>query len=108
VPFQVKGAVPLTAKIAVRLTPAEKAKLKEDAGIAGLSVSELVRRRYFGRPIVASTDMTTIRELRRLGGLLKHVHNESDGGYRTEVIAAIAAIRTGIETLVSRDYQENC
>lgn len=77
-PFEVQGDAPLTAKIAVRLQPEEKAQLREDADIAGISVSELVRRRYFGRPIVANADLMMIRELRRLGGLLKHVHNQSD------------------------------
>ena len=53
-PFEVQGDAPLTEKIAVRLQPAEKAQLREDADLAGISVSELVRRRYFGRPIVAN------------------------------------------------------
>ncbi|WP_232484080.1 plasmid mobilization protein [Burkholderia gladioli] len=80
-PFAVKGAEALTEKIAVRLTPDEKARLRDDAELAGVSVSELVRRRYFGRPIVANTDMVMVRELRRIGGLLKHIHNTTDGVY---------------------------
>ena len=54
----------------------EAKQLEEQASLAGLSVSECLRRRGFGgRPpthIVAQTDMTTVRELRRIGGLLKH------------------------------------
>lgn len=51
----------------------EAKQLEEQASVAGLSVSECLRRRGFGgRPVVAQTDMTTIRELRRIGGLLKH------------------------------------
>ncbi|MCK4161569.1 MobB mobilization protein [Ralstonia pseudosolanacearum] len=98
-PFEVKGAEALTEKIAVRLTPDEKARLRDDAGLAGLSVSELVRRRYFGRPIVASTDMVMVRELRRMGGLLKHIHNTTDGVYSRETAQALVEIAAQIKAL---------
>ena len=89
----------LDAVINVRLTGAEKARLKEDADAAGLSLSELVRRRYFGRPIVANADAVMLKELRRLGGLLKHIHNERGGAYSKETAAALLAIRSYIERL---------
>ena len=45
----------------------------EQAEIAGLSLSEYMRRRFFGgRPLVAHADLSTVAELRRIGGLLKH------------------------------------
>ena len=89
----------LDAVINVRLTSAEKARLREDADLAGVSVSELVRRRYFGRPIVANADAVMLKELRRLGGLLKHVYRESGGAYSKETAATLAAIRVYIEKL---------
>ncbi|AZR29155.1 MobB mobilization protein [Xanthomonas axonopodis pv. khayae] len=98
-PFAVKGAEALTEKIAVRLTPDEKARLRDDAELAGLSVSELVRRRYFGRPIVANTDMVMVRELRRIGGLLKHIHNNTDGVYSRETAQALVEITGQIKKL---------
>ena len=53
----------------VRLTAAEDEKLTRQAAAAGISVSEYMRRLFFGgRPIIARTDEQTIRELRRLGG----------------------------------------
>ena len=59
--------------LTIRVRPEEKMRLKELAGIGGLSLSEYVRHRVFGgRPILARTDANMIRELRRLGGLLKH------------------------------------
>lgn len=93
------GTVPLDAIVNVRLSTEEKAQLKEDAELAGISVSELVRRRYFGRPIVANTDMIMLRELRRLGGLMKHVHNESNGTYSAETAAVLRSIKNAIEKL---------
>lgn len=98
-PFEVRGAESLDAVVNVRLTAAEKARLKEDADLAGLSVSELVRRRYFGRPVIAHADVVTIKELRRLGGLLKLVHTESGGAYSAETAAALAALRNRIEAM---------
>ncbi|RQU49774.1 plasmid mobilization protein [Burkholderia cenocepacia] len=98
-PFAVKGAEALTEKIAVRLTPDEKMRLRDDAELAGVSVSELVRRRYFGRPIVANADMVMVRELRRIGGLLKHIHNTTDGVYSRETAQALVEITGQIKKL---------
>jgi hypothetical protein len=105
-PFAQRGDAPLDAIINVRLTKAEKARLQEDADLAALTMSELVRRRYFGRPILASADQAMIRELRRLGGLLKHLHNESGGAYHRDTAAALTAVKTYIERL-SHDRQKN-
>ena len=91
----------LSAVVNVRLTAAEKARLKDDADLAGLSVSEFVRRRSLGRPIIAQADAVTIKELRRLGGLVKHLHNESGGIYSRETAAALVALRGYIEQLAS-------
>jgi hypothetical protein len=101
-PFNTLGIEPLDAVINVRLTSAEKAKLKEDADLAALSMSELIRRRYFGRPIIANADAVMLKELRRIGGLLKHVHNESSGVYSRDTAGALIALKAYIERL-SRD-----
>jgi hypothetical protein len=98
-PFKMQGNEPLDAVVNVRLTASEKARLKEDADIASLSVSELVRRRYFGRPIIASADAVMIKELRRIGGLLKHVHSDSGGAYSKETYEALEALKTYIRKL---------
>ncbi|AMM18806.1 MobB mobilization protein (plasmid) [Burkholderia sp. PAMC 28687] len=98
-PFVQNGLEALDCLISLRLTASEKVRLKEDADLAGLSVSELVRRRYFGRPIVANADAIMIKELRRLGGLLKHVHVKSEGAYSRETAAALLAVKTYIEKM---------
>lgn len=104
-PFQQRGEDPLDAVVNVRLTSAEKARLLEDADLAALTMSQLIRRRYFGRPVIASADMVMLRELRRLGGLLKHIHNESGGIYSRETAGALVALRAYIE-LLSHDRQK--
>jgi hypothetical protein len=101
-PFEQIGLEALDTLISLRLTSSEKSQLKEDADFAGLSVSELVRRRYFGRPIVANADAVMIKELRRLGGLLKHVHVQSDGAYSRETAEALVAVKACIEKMSAK------
>lgn len=97
--FQAIGDEPLDTKVDVRLTSEEKARLQEDAFLAGMSMSALVRARYFGRPIIANTDQVMIRELRRQGGLLNKVHTESAGAYSAETAAALRLIIDAIKSI---------
>lgn len=58
--------------VTVRVTPEEKRRLRENAALIGVSLSTYVRTKMFGgRPLIPRTDEWTIRELRRMGGLLK-------------------------------------
>ena len=88
----------------LRLTAEEDERITRQAETAGISVSEYMRRLFFGgRPIIARTDDQTIRELRRLGGLLKHhcevVKRTGSAGSLAELDAALRVIRKAIETL---------
>jgi hypothetical protein len=59
--------------LTLRVTPEEKDWLMERVAIIGISQSAYVRNRIFGgRPILPRADEAAIRELRRIGGLLKH------------------------------------
>lgn len=93
---------PLNEALRLRLTGREKARLKSDADLAGLSLSELVRRRYFGRPIVAHADAIIIKELRRLAGVLKQWPIESRQIYSQEIADTLAEVKRYLERL-SRD-----
>lgn len=86
----------------VRLSESEDARLVEQAAIAGLSVSEYMRRLFFGgRPIIASTDDQMIRELRRMGGLLKHLSMAAPDA-AAEMRETLASIRQAIDRLAER------
>lgn len=104
--FLNKHAELLNAVINMRVTAPEKKQLKEDAAHAGLSVSELIRRRALGRRVIANTDSVVLRELRRQGGLLKHIHNQSVGAYSLDTAAALYALKNYFETLTN-DCQAN-
>ena len=98
-PFHRKGEAGLTARLDVRVAPAEKEQLGGIAREAGLAVAELVRLRALGRPVVSRTDATTIRELRRIGGLLKMVHVESGGAYRQQTAELLTMLRAAVGKL---------
>ncbi len=100
-PFRRKGAAGLTARLDVRVAPGEKERLRAIATSAGMPVAELVRLRSLGRPLVPRTDATTIRELRRLGGLLKKVHVDSRGAYSDATARALAALTDAITVLAA-------
>jgi hypothetical protein len=71
--FRRHGENALTDRVNVRLTERENAELREAAAAAEITLSEYVKRRALGRVVTASTDLKVVRELRRLGGLVKHV-----------------------------------
>ena len=94
-----KQARNLDAIAFIRVTGVEKHELSEQARDAGMTLSAYARRRMLGHPVVASTDAAVIRELRRLGGLLKMVHTDSGGAYSSQTAAALASVRQAIERL---------
>lgn len=102
-PFQSRSIERASVRFELRLTHAERTELEEAAGLAGISVSELVRRRALGRSVYAASDLATIRELRRLGGLQKFAINKllNKRDVTQECIATIKALREAIERLAS-------
>ncbi len=102
-PFARKGARPLTERLDVRVAPDEKQRLREIARVAGVPVAELVRKRALEQPVVPRTDATTIRELRRIGGLLKKVHNDSGGVYARQTAAVLDTLHAAIGRLAAGD-----
>jgi hypothetical protein len=100
-PFQRIGPEELDDKQDFRLTSGEKQRLREEAALAGISVGALVRRRSFGRTVISQVDLTMIGELRRLGGLMKLLHNQSGGAYSGETFEALQQIKAAITRLAT-------
>jgi hypothetical protein len=99
--FKRTQAEPLTCQCNIRFTKCEFDELKEAASIAGITVSTYVRQRALGRRIAANTDLIAIRELRRIGGLLKHIHNESGGAYSDLTATTLIEIQKAIVNIGS-------
>ncbi len=79
-------------RLTVRFAAEDIERIRADADMAGLTTSEFVRRRALGNAIVPHTDRTMLNELRRIGGLLKHVHNESGGTYSKDTAEALKVL----------------
>jgi hypothetical protein len=97
--FEKKCAEGMEGRLNLRCPLSEELQIREDADIAGISISEMVRARYFGRPVVANADKVMIKELRRLGGLLKSVHLESNGAYSKQTANMLAQVSSYITEL---------
>lgn len=89
----------LVRRVTIRLTADEEQQLRDAADCAGLSISEYLRRRVHGHRVASQTDATVIRELRRIGGLLKLVHTESGGAYSQQTAAMLSELRDCIERI---------
>ena len=84
------------------MTDAEKAIIRAQAKIAGMTMSEYVRRIALNRRIVSKMDQKAIGELARLGGLQKHLLKQIKGlpdeeglrkGLNSTLLAVISAVR---------------
>lgn len=89
----------LEARLDIRVTREEWQEIHEQAEASGLSVSEYVRRRTLGRKIDSVTDIKMLSELRRQGGLLKKIFNESNGKYSEKTAIALENINKFINVL---------
>ena len=82
-----------------RTTKNELDIIRENAKLAGLTNSEYVRRRALKIQVVAKVELNILSELKRIGGLIKHIHNESNGLYSTETAEALNALTSYIRAL---------
>jgi hypothetical protein len=89
----------LEERVNIRLTKKEKACLVEETCLAGLTLSTLGRRRLLGRVVVSHEVILARHELRRMGGLLKRVHVESDGAYSKQTAEALSLITSLLKAL---------
>lgn len=78
----------------VRLTGSEKSQLREDADLASLTVSALVRRRCLGRPVAVREDQVVIKELRRLGSHLQQLLERDGDLCRGDIASALRSVIT--------------
>ena len=93
-----KGAF-LEGRINTRVTNQEREYVREQAEASGLSLSEYVRRRILGRRVVSRIEVKMLSELRRQGGLLKYIFNESGGMYSEKTAVALDNLNEFIKEL---------
>ena len=79
-------------RLYLRVTSKEYTLIKIISELSGLSMSEYLRKRAYNIRIVAKSDIHVLKELRRLGGLIKHLYNETNGIYSERMADALEAI----------------
>lgn len=57
----------------MRISPRERATIARKAHECNLSMSAYLRRCALGHPVSSRSDQEALRELRRQGGLIKHL-----------------------------------
>jgi hypothetical protein len=93
---------PRTRLICLRLSKAEYSRIADELLVCGLSLSAFVRKRISGQRVASKADLAVLAELRRLGGLLKHVHNETRGAYSNLTAQAIKNLSAYVRTLTAK------
>jgi hypothetical protein len=90
-----------TSRISIRFTKTEYACLKSEAGLSGLTPVAFARKRIFAQRVASKADLAVLAELRRLGGLLKHAHNETRGAYSALTAQAIKDLSAYVRVLTA-------
>lgn len=100
----------LDHRVTVRFDQEEYQAIIEDADIAGLSVAAFIRKKCKGSRIASKADLVVLAEVQRLGGLLKHIHNETRGAYSAKTAKAIDAIRAYVHLMCDEldDRRKKC
>ena len=94
--------------IHIRVTPKEQQEIRENAELSGLSMSEYIRRRALSRRVPSRIETKMLSELRRQGGLLKYIFNESHGMYSEKTATALESLNSfiqGLERAVLNDSE---
>lgn len=94
-----KGTDNKTAQVRIRFTPDEKTQAEAFAKEGGLTLSEYIRRRALALPVRSKADTQMINELRKIGGLVKHIHNQTDGANSKESAGVLVAITEAIRRI---------
>jgi hypothetical protein len=88
-------------RMRVRVKNEERKQVLEQAQALGGTISDFVRSRVLEKQIVSKADLQIfaeqtriLNELRRLGGLIKHFHLETQGAYSQDTANAIRALET--------------
>lgn len=92
-----------TTTITVRYTPEEAAIVREKASDAGVTVSAFHRAAALGRKTRSVIDSHIINELRKLGGLQKHLYTQSGGSNSKAHADILEAIKQAIIRIESRE-----
>lgn len=84
-----------------RCFPEEELEIRQRAADCGLSVGAYLLACGLGRQTRSRTDQIVINELRKLGGLQKHLFKEGQGGLSREYADILITINDAISRIAS-------
>ena len=87
-----------TAALSFRVNESERERIQRNAASANLSVGEYVRRCALQRDITHKADTAALAQLRSLGGLIKHLHNQGIG-HELETKSLLLQIESALAAL---------
>jgi hypothetical protein len=88
-----------TVNMKVRLLPDEDMEIRARAHDAGLTTAQYLRCCALNRRIRNQADRNVVNELRRLGGLQKHLFSQVGGFSSNEYASVLTAIIEAIERI---------
>jgi len=89
-------------RLTVRFRPEEIVELENQAHMDGLTLAELIRRRALKRRVLPAVDLRLIGELRKIGGLVKMIYNETGGLYSRKTSAILDELQSTVVSIRSR------
>lgn len=92
-----------TELIPVRVDVEEYAAISTKAEEAGVTRSELLRRSGLGKQIRVRSHLKIVNELRRLGGLQKHLFNNGEGLLSKEYSEILIEIKEAVQRIAQDD-----
>ena len=95
------------SRLTVRFTETERLRVKNEAVLSGLTAAAFARKRILGSHVASKADLAVLAELRRLGGLLKHIHNESRGAYSALTAQAIRDLSAYVRELAAKSQNNS-
>lgn len=84
---------------ALRCYEDEEALVREKASDCGISIGQFMLAAALGRPMRSQVDGHILNELRRLGGLQKHLFNQGGGVLSKEYASILVEIHQAIARL---------
>jgi hypothetical protein len=89
-------------RLTVRFRPEEIVELENQAHMDGLTLAELIRRRALKRRVLPAVDLRLIGELRKIGGLVKMIYNETGGLYSRKTSVILDELQSTVVSIRSR------
>ena len=101
-----KKEFPKSLVVKCRVNPAQREAIEAFCRKHGVTLSEYMRASLSVEPLHLPANMAAISELRRQGGLLKHIQNESNGKYNSAILDVLSALKKCIDLLAQTHVAE--